>query len=97
MYSNRTCYPSYHVPHARSYTVSLTELLRLPNYFNNWSVRPRPRCWMYLPMKINWKNFWLNVLFWGLVLLQKIPFDYFVIHKPVVKPVRQYGGQRHQQ
>jgi hypothetical protein len=30
----------------------------------------------------------VNVFFWLLVFLQKIPFDYFVIHKPVVKPIR---------
>ncbi|KAG2442264.1 hypothetical protein HXX76_002351 [Chlamydomonas incerta] len=70
------------------YVISLTQALRLPAYFRNWSARPQPRMWMYNNMATNIKNFLANVFFWLLVFAQKIPFDYFVIHKPLVKPVR---------
>lgn len=48
---------------------------------------------MYSDMHTKWKNFFVNAFFWMLVFALKIPFDYFVIHKPLVKPVRaQCGG-----
>ncbi|GIL92522.1 hypothetical protein Vretifemale_20040, partial [Volvox reticuliferus] len=34
------------------------------------------------------KNYFVNVFFWLLVLAMKIPFDYFVIHTPLVQPLR---------
>ncbi|KXZ43170.1 hypothetical protein GPECTOR_99g805 [Gonium pectorale] len=70
------------------YVISLTQALRLPEYFRNWSARPEPKTWMYNPMKTNWKNFSVNVFFWFLVLTMKVFFDFFVIHGPIVKPVR---------
>ncbi|EFJ48653.1 hypothetical protein VOLCADRAFT_90840 [Volvox carteri f. nagariensis] len=70
------------------YAISLSEALGLPEYFQNWSSRPRPRTWMYADMHIKWKNFFVNVFFWLLVFALKIPFDYFVIHQPLVKPLR---------
>ncbi|GLI69231.1 hypothetical protein VaNZ11_013721 [Volvox africanus] len=70
------------------YAISLTEALHLPEYFQNWSSRPRPRTWMYNDMHIKWKNYFVNLFFWLLVFAMKIPFDYFVIHTPLVKPLR---------
>ncbi|GIL51750.1 hypothetical protein Vafri_7680 [Volvox africanus] len=86
-------YTGLHVVHfilttRDGYTISLTEALHLPEYFQNWSSRPRPRTWMYNDMHIKWKNYFVNAFFWLLVLAMKIPFDYFVIHTPLVKPLR---------
>lgn len=71
----------------RRFVISLTSALRLPAWIRAWSARPDPHCWLYGPMHIKWGNFFANVVFWGIVLAMKIPFDYFVICKPLVKPV----------
>lgn len=41
--------------HPCSYVISLTQALRLPAYFRNWSARPQPRMWMYNNMATNIK------------------------------------------
>lgn len=73
------------------YTISLTRALHLPAWLCAYSSRPAPSCWMYRPMHIKWKNFSSTVLFWGITLTMKLPFDYFVICKPLVKPVSTCG------
>ncbi len=69
------------------YMVSLTHMLRMPSILKASSSRPDAECWLSAPMHMKWKLFWTNALFWGVVLAMKLPFDYFVLAKPVVQPL----------
>lgn len=40
-------------------------------------------------MRMKYKLFFLNALFWIIVFAMKIPFDYYIICQPSVLPVRQ--------
>lgn len=70
------------------YVVSLTHMLGLPAIFKSWSSRPDPVNWVQGTMHMKWKLFLLNALFWFTVFAMKLPFDYFVICKPSVKPLK---------
>ncbi|KAJ9526929.1 hypothetical protein QJQ45_025369 [Haematococcus lacustris] len=70
------------------YMVSLTHMLKLPAIFRASTLRGDATCWLSAPMHMKWKLLFLNGLFWLLVFAMKLPFDYFVIAKPVVVPLR---------
>ncbi len=48
-------------------------------------------------MRMKYKLFFLNALFWIIVFAMKIPFDYYIICQPSVLPVRRgrRGGAPH--
>lgn len=69
------------------YMISLTHSLALPRIFTASTSRPAATCWMSSPMHMKWKLLATNALFWVVVFAMKLPFDYFVICKPVVEPL----------
>ncbi|KAG1659988.1 hypothetical protein FOA52_009662 [Chlamydomonas sp. UWO 241] len=88
-----TCYTGVYVLHFLlstrcGYTVSLSHELHLPAIFKASSCVPDPVCWIYQPLRIKPHYFLLNALFWGIVLAIKIPFDYIIICKPIVEPLK---------
>lgn len=70
------------------YMVSLTHMLNMPSVFKASSPRPDATCWLSAPMHMKWKLLATNAVFWVMVFSMKMPFDYFVIAKPVVEPLK---------
>ncbi|KAJ9527498.1 hypothetical protein QJQ45_025772 [Haematococcus lacustris] len=70
------------------YSVSLTSMLRLPRVFAASSARPAASYWLDGSLSIGWKQSGLLLGFWLQVAATKIAFDYFVIVRPMVGPIR---------
>ncbi|KAG2500666.1 hypothetical protein HYH03_001432 [Edaphochlamys debaryana] len=69
------------------YCISLTHALNLPNFLKASSSRPDPVNWIYGTMRMKYKLFFMNALFWIIAFAMKIPFDYFIICAPSVAPL----------
>ncbi|KAG1671275.1 hypothetical protein FOA52_010846 [Chlamydomonas sp. UWO 241] len=70
------------------YTVGLTASLRLPRFFAAHSSRPKPSFWLCGDLSIGMADWGLLFLFWLGTFSMKGAFDYFVLWKPLVEPVR---------
>ncbi|GLI62082.1 hypothetical protein VaNZ11_004642 [Volvox africanus] len=70
------------------YTISLTHALNLGPIFKASSSRPDPANWIMGTMHMKWKLFFLDALFWIIAFAMKIPFDYYIICKPSVEPLK---------
>lgn len=75
------------------YVISLTEVLHLPRLFGSaQSSRARTSSCLRGDLSVGWGVFLMNGLMWVAVFAVKICFEFYLIAKPLVGPVRRRGG-----
>ena len=70
------------------YSISLSQVLRLPAIFRASSCRSAPTCWVAGALGVSWGSWIRQVLVWSVLQASKWLFEFYLLSKQLAKQVR---------